>query len=630
MKSIAAHEWLGVPATPPEEICLRAGELTAIFSDGRLLDIAFAGRLLLSEVYFALRDPNWGTVPYTITSQEIFQSEDGFEVRFEAEHPQGSFPYRWQGHITGTMEGALRYEAKGPALSGFRTNRLGFCVLHPHTCAGLPCTIAHTDGTTRQSQFPLKIAPHQPFTDIAGMAHQVDGMRCGVAFEGDAFECEDQRNWTDASFKTYCTPLRLPFPVQVPAGKAFFQAVAIECKKLGTPLPASSEQACLLDYAALTSPPGPLSLGSCMTAPLDEVALPIAKELGLHHVRLEMRFGEEPQRADGLVRQAGQIAPEIHLAAFLTEKWEEELAQLAEILHEHADIRVLLLHQQGRKVMDPRVLGQCRDKLARPGLKIGSGTDAYFTQLNREPLPRDLLDFVCYSNNPQVHAFDNHSIMQTTEGQAANVYTASHLYPGLPVHVTPLTLRIRWNPDATGEAESREEQLLKQVDHRQMSLFCGAWTLRSLVTLALSGAASATYFEVAGPRGLFADHQPLPQGFLGVPGMRYPAWFVMRHALSILLHAQPRMQNGHGVTALTDGERVLLANTTSRQQEIHLRNWSAFEGQMLEPATMTQLAMTALSGNAKTLIGKTEKLSLNPYGIFLGKANQHRIKGGSS
>ena len=36
--------------------------------------------------------------------------------------------------------------------------------------------------------------------------------------EGETFETEDQRNWSDASFKTYGTPLHLPFPVEVEEG----------------------------------------------------------------------------------------------------------------------------------------------------------------------------------------------------------------------------------------------------------------------------------------------------------------------------------------------------------------------------------------------------------------------------
>ena len=35
--------------------------------------------------------------------------------------------------------------------------------------------------------------------------------------EGDSWETEDHRNWTDASFKTYSRPLALPYPYKVAA-----------------------------------------------------------------------------------------------------------------------------------------------------------------------------------------------------------------------------------------------------------------------------------------------------------------------------------------------------------------------------------------------------------------------------
>ena len=37
--------------------------------------------------------------------------------------------------------------------------------------------------------------------------------------EGDTFEMEDQRNWTDASYKTYVRPLALPWPYTLRAGE---------------------------------------------------------------------------------------------------------------------------------------------------------------------------------------------------------------------------------------------------------------------------------------------------------------------------------------------------------------------------------------------------------------------------
>ncbi len=38
---------------------------------------------------------------------------------------------------------------------------------------------------------------------------------------------EDQRNWTDASFKTYCTPLEIPYPVEVAKGTKISQKIRI-------------------------------------------------------------------------------------------------------------------------------------------------------------------------------------------------------------------------------------------------------------------------------------------------------------------------------------------------------------------------------------------------------------------
>jgi len=45
--------------------------------------------------------------------------------------------------------------------------------------------------------------------------------------EGDSFEMEDQRNWTDASYKTYLRPLGLPFSYTSMRGEDIEQSVTI-------------------------------------------------------------------------------------------------------------------------------------------------------------------------------------------------------------------------------------------------------------------------------------------------------------------------------------------------------------------------------------------------------------------
>ena len=93
---------------------------------------------------------------------------------------------------------------------------------------GAACVVRHTDGTDETGALPDAISPHQPFFDIAAITHEVaPGVRATVEFAGDVFEMEDQRNWIDASYKTYSTPLDLPQPVEVTAGTRVHQTVTL-------------------------------------------------------------------------------------------------------------------------------------------------------------------------------------------------------------------------------------------------------------------------------------------------------------------------------------------------------------------------------------------------------------------
>ena len=56
--------------------------------------------------------------------------------------------------------------------------------------------------------------------DIRALTHEpLPGVRVACRMEGDAFEMEDQRNWLDASYKTYVRPLALPWPYTIGKGE---------------------------------------------------------------------------------------------------------------------------------------------------------------------------------------------------------------------------------------------------------------------------------------------------------------------------------------------------------------------------------------------------------------------------
>ncbi len=82
----------------------------------------------------------------------------------------------------------------------------------------------------------MRISPDQPFKESRDPLDTPSGVEADVRFEGDLFEMEDQRNWTDASFKTYCTPLRNPYPVRLEAGATVHQAIHLRLNTSGAPI----------------------------------------------------------------------------------------------------------------------------------------------------------------------------------------------------------------------------------------------------------------------------------------------------------------------------------------------------------------------------------------------------------
>ena len=110
----------------------------------------------------------------------------------------------------------------------FLTARTGFVVLHPlKGVAGFPVDIEHVDGTGRE-QVPRARESDPAVARIRSLTHEVlPGLKATVRMEGDTFEMEDHRNWTDASFKTYVRPLALPWPYTLKAGEPVKQSVTV-------------------------------------------------------------------------------------------------------------------------------------------------------------------------------------------------------------------------------------------------------------------------------------------------------------------------------------------------------------------------------------------------------------------
>lgn len=631
----------------PEQTQLRAGPLSMVFESGDLRYIRFDDHEILRRIYVAVRDHNWDTILPQLSNVQIEQEGDAFRITYDVANKMADVDFFWQGTITGDADGTITFLMDGEARSTFRRNRIGFCVLHPMSCAGVPCRIEKVDGTVEESAYPISIAPQYlidgeikpvaPFNNMRAVSYEVTaGVEAEVRFEGEIFEMEDQRNWTDASYKTYGTPLSQPFPVEVPAGTKISQRITLTLKTQGE---SSAEK------SGAATQPLTLEVSSADTRPLPQIGLGVAshgeplnagelerlKLLNLSHLRVDIDL-TQPDYESRLHRatdEAQALGVSLELALFLTDAAAEELQAFAEVVEQvNPPIGAYLIFHKTEASTSVQWVDLARSYLS--DAKIGAGSNAYFTDLNRSRPSVEALDLVCYSINPQVHAFDNSSLTETLEAQAVTVESTREFMDGLPIAVTPVTLLARFNPNATGpEPEPEPDELPAQVDIRQMSLFGAGWTLGSIKYLFESGASSVTYYETSGWRGVMetATGSPLPDKFRSLPGTVFPLYHILADVGEfaggeVLVSKSSDSLKVEGV-ALRKNEktRILLANLIPDPQQVnvenladtvrvrHLNETNAHDA-MASPETFRAETGALLQPNNGTL-----ELNLFPYAI---------------
>jgi hypothetical protein len=528
--------YYGRPEDLPAQRLLRAGQWEMIYENGFLRYIAAAGKEVVRMIYFALRDHNWDTIPGQIEDENLRMDEHGFHITYRCLHRQDDIHFLWACALSGDETGLIRFDINGEALSSFDKNRAGFCLLHPANVAGQPVEVRHVDGSVTRGHFPAAISPHQPFFNIESMRWTSrDGIKAEVIFGGDVFEMEDQRNWTDASYKTYCTPLERPFPVRLAAGDVVRQS--FELRLLAAPINGDEPLVYRLNAQDRLSLPLP-ALGverASHGRPLGEGEQALIAGLALDHFRVETRLHDSRWRQDWATakEEARLLNLPLEWVLFFGANPQGELADLLAELTRDAPppLSNILILQQGAKSASVELIDAVIDSLRQrfPGVSIGAGTDAYFTELNRYRPPSAKLDYLSYSINPQVHAFDNASLTETLEAQRYTVESARVFSGGATIRISPVTLQPRFNPNATGPApEPAPGVLPSQVDARQPSLYGAAWTLGSLKYLAEVGVAGVTYFETTGWRGLAQGDESPPAPFHARAGQVFPLYFIFR------------------------------------------------------------------------------------------------------
>lgn len=498
------QQWLD---DEPHPVAVNHQQWSLVLRGDSVDDIAFAGVPLLRAIRFVIRDRNWRTVSSTVDRLETRTVGHALLLTLHAHTDDADVHLEWSGRLE-LGDNRLRFDALASARKPFLRNRIGIVVLHAAELAGHAVTVRHTSGERGASAFPLSIAPHQPLLDVAGMEWETLGVVGRLDFRGEVFETEDQRNWTDASFKTYGTPLSLPFPVLVGTDESIGQSVELRCedpadrrrRSTATVHPAIPVREGRAPH------PFPAVATGASTAP----GLPSGSAVAAHTVLVELDLDAAHWRA-ALGRAASETTGPLDVR--LIASTPESVVSAVSALTQHRIIRIGAFDRSSHLSEEP-LWRALRSALIESGSDAEpvAGTRAHFTELNRN-IQRLETDgsAITFSVTPQMHDRSRQQVIESIAIQRLVAEQAVAMAAG-PVHIGPVTLRPRFNAVATsmlGPATTTgidggygAHQVPDSTDPRQPSLAAGAWLIASAAALAVDGVASLTYCETWGPRGL--------------------------------------------------------------------------------------------------------------------------------
>ena len=613
---------------------LKAGDLSMLYEDGSIRYISAGSNEIIRRIYSAVRDKEWLTIKPVITNVWIERHSDSFKIEYNCLYSSEDINFYARYSIVGKPDNTIIFSFEGEALSTFEKNRIGFCVLHPvEGCAGQQCLIIHSAGNSESGIFPLFIDPLQPFLDVQAMQWESNGTHFSLEFSGDIFETEDQRNWSDASYKTYCTPQSKPSPVRIEKGEKISQKIVFRAA------PLSKSKIIPEQKISVKVSPGKLKslpltgIGrSSRQFSLTENEIRILKELRFDHYRVDLYLFLPgwTDTAEMAVKEASGLGYRLELTLFFDDRYDNQTEDLINWLsdHKHPVSVITLLHKT-----EPVLPSDITEKICRiikknlPDVLLCCGTNANFAQLNSNRPASPSCNLMCYSVHPQEHASDNTTLVENLRAQYYTVESARQFSEGKGIWISPVNIQRRFNANIENfETIYTGTSMPSQVDSRIMSLFGAGWTAGSYKYLCESGVSGVTYYETVGERGIIQGEFPprWPDHFKSTAGMFFPVALLFKFILDNKAYRIAECSSSHPLKVecmvLSDGHfmKMLVVNFSPEPQTVKQEGLSGYaEIRQMHAGNYAEFVsnLNWVENSPAAGINLEDDLLLDPYSI---------------
>lgn len=664
----AAVTLYGTEQPPAPVRAFTQGPLSFDLEAGKLRYIRVAGIEVIRSIAFVVRGPGWESPAPRISDLEARKDASGLDIRYNALYETPGGQIEIAAHIQAPtkpspLSGGLIFEAEARALTDFTTARTSFCILHPATVAGRPLAITRPDETVEQARFPDMISAHQPFMNIRALTHEAaSGVKVTVRMEGDIWEMEDQRNWTDASFKTYGRPRDIPWPYIIAKGETVVQRTLLSFEDASgeyAPGEAARGGDASAAPAAARAETVDITLGAATIGELPMLALAISPEEASHALAAATRLSAAPAQLIGWYEHGVQGLGDLKAYAALARELgtpvglelvlpckappAEELAEAAALLRQAALAPASITPIQApmtKWVLKPpeelglpgfaQLYGAARK--AFPGIPVGAGVTSNFTELNIDRPGLDTADYVTHATAGVIHEPDDRSVMETLETLPHIFRSVRAIAGGIPYRLGPSAIGMRYNPyGKTVEAnQANIRTTFAHQDPRQRALFGAAFAVGYLARAAEAGLEMICFGAPTGPFGLIYRRMIYPQPWFdgqAFPGPAAAPVYPLYHPLMAVAAAKGaqvlpvRSSDEKRVLGLCyeragEGRMLWLANLTSEPQTLRLPGADGMTARILDGASFAAAARDPARFAAaapRPLAG--ESFRLEPYGV---------------
>ena len=492
---------------------LRSGPLSMALVGPDLRYVSVGDLEIVRRVYMVVRDLEWRTIPAVVVDQKVECRQRSFTVSMRIRNQAGDIEFEADLTIAGAEDGTIDYVMKATALRDCEYTKIGLNIHHPLAGVRGRPWIGHRRGEEVRGLMPDLVAPqvelpgtgvHLPMIPpVEELDIDQDAGRLTFTFGGDLYETEDQRNWADASYKTYSMPAEMGYRHRAVAGEEITQRVRISFEPRHMSPSAKARRR--TTRGSTSSGRLRLSATAVGKTPSLGLGLPVGggaptsshlRELAPAHIRADLWPGragweEELESALSCCSEAGAG---LELALHVGRDPRPALAPIERMIRERQVklVRTAVLPIE-EKVTSHAWVDFIRDVGVLEGA-VGGGTEFDFVEVYRALPGPGSFEFLSWAMNPQVHAFSDLDLVENLDGQGEQLRAARAAYPGCPLCVGPVTLRSRLGVGG--------ESLVDGADPRQRTRFTAAWTVGSIRQMAAGGAESVTYFETDGDGGV--------------------------------------------------------------------------------------------------------------------------------